>query len=197
MEQLTASKNNECSCASPFNTFFFNEVNQAKGKKTAKCNKNTLHKDYASHFFGKNRFIPGAGAFLHNVLIRGIYSQCKGRKAVCYQIDPENMYGQKRHREADQGSNKHYQDFTNITGKQVVYKLTDIGVYSATLFNGSNNRCKIIIGDDDFRHLLGDISAGDSHSNPDVSFLNSWRIINAISGHGNHLSPVTPCLNDP
>lgn len=54
---------------------------------------------------------------------------------------------------------------------------------SLTLFNTSHDGGKVVIQEDHVCSLLGDVRSRDTHSNTDVSLLQSRRIVHTITCH--------------
>ena len=55
---------------------------------------------------------------------------------------------------------------------------------SVTFFHSGNNGGKVVVQQDHVGGLLGDVRSSDPHGNADVCFLQSRRVVHAITRHG-------------
>ena len=121
----------------------------------------------------------------------------QGRQAVGHQVDPEDLDGQERHREADQGRDEHDQDLAEVAGQQEVDELADVVVDAPAFLDGGHDRGEVVVGDDHVRDFLGHVRAGDAHGHADVGLLDRRRVVDAVAGHGHDLAPPPPGPHDP
>ena len=62
-----------------------------------------------------------------------------------------------------------------------------VGKDGSSFFNGLDNGSEVIIGEDHIRGFLGDFGTVDTHSNTNMSLLQSGSIIDTITGHSDDL----------
>ena len=59
-----------------------------------------------------------------------------------------------------------------------------------------DNRSKVIVGQNHIGSIFGHICPSDAHGNADVGSFERWRIIDAVTGHGDHRILFLPSFDD-
>ena len=80
---------------------------------------------------------------------------------------------------------------------RVPQELADVPVDRPPLLDSSDDRREVVVGEDDVSSLLGDIGPGDSHGDPDIRGLERGGVVDAVTGHRDHLATSLQRLDDP
>ena len=91
---------------------------------------------------------------------------------------------------------EHRDDLTNVRTQQETNHFLDISVDASAFADCIHDGGKVIIGQGHVCSALGHIRAGDAHGAADIRSLQSRRIIDTVTGHGDHLSLTLPGLDD-
>mmetsp|Transcript_8199 Transcript_8199/g.20312 ORF Transcript_8199/g.20312 Transcript_8199/m.20312 type:complete len:249 (-) Transcript_8199:2161-2907(-) len=124
----------------------------------------------------------------HDVGVGRVETEGGGGGTVRNEVDPEQLHGNKSLRASNGRGQKDGKDLSNVGRNHVSDERLHVGVDGSSLFDGRNNRRKVVVGQDHVRGLLGDLRSGNSHGNPDRGLLEGGSIVDSISGHGGDFS---------
>jgi len=122
----------------------------------------------------------------HHVGVDGIGGEAERGQTVGDQINPEQMNRHERCRQSYYHADCHQQQFTGVARQQVLKRFADVGVNAPALFDSSDNRGEVVVGDNHVRRLLGDFRSCFPHGDADVGALDGRSVVDAIAGHRDH-----------
>ena len=146
---------------------------------------------------GKEGGVGVPGRLGHDPLLHRLHPQGQGGQGVGDQVEPQKLHRHQRHlvevehRGAEDGEN-----FSDVAGEQVVDGLLDVGVDAPALLHGGDDGGEVVVGEDHIGGSLGHVGAGNPHGAADVRHLEGGGVVDAVAGHGHHLSPGLPRLDD-
>ena len=91
---------------------------------------------------------------------------------------------------------EHGEHLADIGAQQKAHHFADIGIDTPALSDSVDNGGKIIVGEGHIRRALGHVRTGDAHGTADISSLQGGSIVDAVAGHGDHLTTVLPGLDN-
>jgi hypothetical protein len=80
------------------------------------------------------------------------------------------------------------QNLTHIRGEQVAEDLLDVVEHPPALAYRLHDGGEVVVSQNHVGRFFGDLGAGHAHGNPDVGRLQSWRVVDTVSGHGDDLA---------
>jgi hypothetical protein len=89
-------------------------------------------------------------------------------QAVGEHVDPQDLGGQQRHREAQQGSEQHHQDLGEAAAQRVAQEGADVAVDPPAFLDRRDDRAEFVVGEDQVGRLAGDLGAAPAHGDSDV-----------------------------
>merc|ERR550534_3462114 len=100
-------------------------------------------------------------------------------------VDAEDGDGAKGQGHVSEDEEEEGGDLGDVGGQSVSNGLLQVIEDQPALLNTSDNGGKVVVEQDHVSGLLGDVGAGDTHGNTDVSLLQGRRVVDTISGDGN------------
>ena len=197
VKELTAGQGGQGRRAGPVDALLLIEENEEKGRQAAGGDEDALEADEPSPGPRDDGLVGLAGRPRHDVRVDGIDAQGQGGQAVRHQVDPEDLDGQERNGEAEQGGREHDQDLAQVAGQQEVDELADVVVDAPAFLDGGHDRGEVVVGDDHVRDFLGHVRPGDAHGDTDVGLLDRGRVVDAVAGHGHDLALAPPGPDGP
>jgi len=137
-----------------------------------------------------------SGLPLHDVGLSLLVSHGDGGHHVSSQVNTEDCDGSKRQGDISKNEKKEGRDLGNIGSKSVGDGFLQVVKDKTTFFNACDNGSKVIIEQDHVSGLLGYIGSSNTHSNSNISFLESRRIVYTVTCHGNNGTHTLATLNN-
>jgi hypothetical protein len=103
------------------------------------------------------------------------------------EIDPEELNRDQSLRHTHSGSQEDRDDFSDVGRDEVADELLSVVVDGTTFFNGTFDGGKVVVYKHHVRGELGYIGSG-AHSNTNISFLESRRVVDTVTSHSNNLT---------
>ena len=128
-----------------------------------------------------------SGVAAHDIVVRRVEGQSSGGETVGDQVDPQKLNRDQSLGHAESGRQEDRDDLTDVGRDEVADELLGVVVDGAALLNGDLDGGEVIIGENHISSKLRDVSAG-THSNTDISLLQSRRIVDTVTSHGNDLT---------
>jgi len=66
-----------------------------------------------------------------------------------------------------------------------------------TELDGGDDRREVVVEQDQVGCLARDVTAAGSHGNPDIGLAKSGRVVDAVAGHGDDVTPLAESRGDP
>ena len=131
-----------------------------------------------------NRFVLGARVLFHNTVFGRVETEGNSGEPISHKVHPQQLDREENLGKSPHGGDKDSNDFPNVGTDKVTDKLLGVIVDAAALLNGRDNGREVIISEDHLGRALGHRGTG-THSQPNVSRLQSGGIVHTVSGHGN------------
>src|SRR6185369_7662106 len=135
------------------------------------------------HSVRKKTFTRASRWSLHDIFLCLFSGQRQAGKTIRYEIDPKNVYRQKRDRQSNQRSEEDRPDLGAITGHNIFYKLSDIIIDTPAFPYSSNNGSKIIVQQYHVSCLFCYIGSINTHRYADIGSLQRWSVIYSVASH--------------
>ena len=87
------------------------------------------------------------------------------------------------------GADERHDHGDNVHGQLELEELGDTVVDIPAPHDGLDNAGEVVVCKDDVGGFLGHVSAGNAHSKANVSFLESWGVVGAVTGDCDNLPP--------
>ena len=146
---------------------------------------------------GEDALVFGARLLIHDVRLELFHAQRDGRQGVADEVDPQQLDGDEGRNLEDTHTQEDDDDFGDIRPQQEADHLLDIGVDASAFLDRVDNGRKVVVRERHVRRPLGDVRARDTHRAADVRRLERGRVVDAVARHGDDLSLLLPCLDDP
>jgi hypothetical protein len=104
---------------------------------------------------------------------------------------PEHQWQPEQQRDQGEAGDRH------MDGENVGHRLAQIVVDPPPEAHGSNDRCKIVIEQDQRGGFAGDVGPAAPHGDADVSRLQGRSVVHAVAGHRNDLAVGLERSDDP
>ena len=114
-----------------------------------------------------------------------------------HHVDPENLRRCDRRNKTDHDGRQDDKRLGGVGRQHEQHRLFNIVVGRAPFLDGRRDRGEVVVGEHHLRRFLGDFGALDPHGNPDVGFLQRWRIVNPVARHRHDLPVRLDCLHQP
>ena len=95
----------------------------------------------------------------HGLRLRLLRPEGDPRQPVREQVDPEDLRGQQRDRQADEGTGQHQQHLGRAAGQAVEQEAADVVVDAPSLLHGRDDGGERVVREDDVGGLAGDLGA--------------------------------------
>ena len=135
------------------------------------------------------------GCFMARGCAGSTPSESAGR-AVGDEVDPQDLDGQQRQRQAQERRQHHDHDLGRVGGQQVAHEAADVGVDAPPLLDRRDDGGEVVVLEDHVRGFLGDVGAGDAHGHADVRLAQRRRVVHAVTGHGHDRALLAPGIDD-
>ena len=94
--------------------------------------------------------------------------------------------------EADHGCSEHEKYFAGVASQKEVEELSDVLVNASPLFDGVDNRYKVVIREHHVGSFFCYVRPRDAHDNSDVGCFDCRRIVDSIPSHRNDVAIALP-----
>ena len=132
----------------------------------------------------------------HGVAVGRLDAEREGRRAVRDEVDPEDLDGQQRQGQAQEGSQHHDPDLGRVRRQHVAHEAADVVVDAPALLDRCHDGREVVVGQDHVGGFLADVRAGDAHGHADVGSAQGRGIVHAVAGHGDDGAPRPPGIDD-
>lgn len=112
------------------------------------------------------------------------------------QVDPQDLGGEQRQRQAHERPDEHDEDFRRPTCQGVQQKATDVGIDAAAFLNRRDDGTEVVVREDQICCLTGHFGASPPHRHTDVGLPESGAVVDAVPRHGHHMPRAMPCPDD-
>ena len=165
------------------------------GEKCDERNEQPLISNINAKPTGEDAVVCAARLTAHEVRFSLFHTEGKRGEAICDKIDPQQVHGFQDH-EAKQRRKENAEHFAHVGAKQELDGFADVVIDAAAFTDRAYDSCKVVIRKHHVGNVFGNIGAGDTHANADVSALDARRIVYAITGHGSDAAMLAPCVYD-
>ena len=150
----------------------------------------SLTKDVPPHNGIDNLLGLASWLAVHKSIIRRL--SCKGKSSECVhdKVYPEHLNGGERRIVEDHRSSEDNDQSSNVDSKLELKELSDVVEDVSSVLDGNFDRAEVIISKNDICSALSDISASDTHREPDIGSVESWGVISTISSDCNSCTTV-------
>ena len=155
----------------------------------------TLDHAVQAHVTGKDTVLGVARLALHDVALGVLHAQRERGEAVGDQVHPQQLH-RLEDGKADERGDKHREHLGKVGRKQELDDLADVVVDATALFAGTDDGGEVVVGKHHVGNVLGDVGAGDAHTDADVGALDGRGVVDAVAGHGDDLVARLPGLDD-
>ncbi len=132
----------------------------------------------------------------HRIRIARFQPECERWRAVADEVEPQQLHGEQRYRQAEHHAAEDDQDFADVAREQEVHELADVGIDHPPLLDGGDDAGEVVVGEHHVGGLLGDVGAGDAHGHADVGVLERRRVVHAVAGHRDDVATRFQRLDD-
>ena len=123
--------------------------------------------------------------------------QRKGGSGIGHQVQPQDLDGLQRQRQAGCRRAEHDEDLGQIAAEEIEHELPDVVEDDAALLDGHTDRLEPIVLEHDRRSLACDVGASPTHRDADVGFLQRRGVVHAVADHGDDLAAALIGADDP
>ena len=120
-------------------------------------------------------------------------SECYCRKAVCQQVNKQQMHRCERNRKTCDRSVEHSENRAKVSRKQKLDGVFNVPVNISSVFYRFYDRCKVIICQYHRRCIFRYFTSGDSHCNTNIRLFQRRRIVYSVTCHRYNISLFLPC----
>jgi hypothetical protein len=110
--------------------------------------------------------------------------------------DPQDLHSIQRILEAKSGAQQYKTECSHTGAKLKRNEVLDVVEDALALLNCPQDSREIVVRQNHVRCLLGNIGAKLAHRNTYVGFLQSGRIVNTITSHGNYVTAGLKCCDN-
>mmetsp|Transcript_38300 Transcript_38300/g.81772 ORF Transcript_38300/g.81772 Transcript_38300/m.81772 type:complete len:274 (-) Transcript_38300:2083-2904(-) len=137
---------------------------------------------------GDEAVVGASGKLLHDVRIRGVESQRRGWGSISDEVNPEELHRDESLWQAQRGREEDGSDLPDVGRYEVADERLHVVVDGPSLLHRVHDGGEVVVREDHVRRLLGDLGAGQSHGDADVSLLEGRGIVDAVPRHGHYAS---------
>jgi len=137
--------------------------------------------DVLGHLARHNVISTVLGLALKERGLGELSGQSESSKGVHDQVNPQKLDSLERSLLGDARANESGDQGTNVHGKLELQETLDVVVHIATPHSGLDNGREVVISDEDISGFLAHISASKTHSETDISFLESGGIVGTVT----------------
>mmetsp|Transcript_38536 Transcript_38536/g.66581 ORF Transcript_38536/g.66581 Transcript_38536/m.66581 type:complete len:405 (-) Transcript_38536:2285-3499(-) len=124
---------------------------------------------------------------LHDGILRLLVGEGHGRSQIGTQIHDQDGDGGDTEGNLDRDEKQERNDFGHVRGQHVGHALLEVLENQTSLADTIDDGAEVIVQQDQLGSLLGDGSSR-AHGDADVGGLQGRGIVDAVSGHGDHLA---------
>lgn len=132
----------------------------------------------------------------HRPFRRRLGAKRESRQQVSTHIDRERLDdGQRQwHRKENVGKKRHH--LGDVAGEYITDESADIGADGATLLDPGDDRCEVVVSQDDIGRGLGDFSAAQAHGHANIRRAQRRRVVDSVARHHHHFARCAEDADD-
>jgi hypothetical protein len=112
------------------------------------------------------------------------------------QVDPQDLGGKQRQRQAGERTEEHHDDLGAASGESVEQEAADVGVHPAAFLRSGDHRGEFVVREHEIRGLPGDLGAASAHCHADVRAAHRGGVVDSVAGHRHDVARLAVGFDD-